>query len=295
VRRLRLAAVPLAIGLVALAPGRMAGSPGDVRAGAARWLAGYDRALAALVATETSTQRVFRRNTVGEHTITRVMRSEFAWVPVLGGRDTLGVRDVREMDGQPVGEPGRLEALLRAPGAERDSRVAALLGESVRLLEVPTAVNFNFPTFALGYLRDVNAERAKWNTKNGPSPGLVALRFKESDRSLVRTPEGRTVKAEGTLVVETATGRVRETSVVLNDAHAVDVPAPGTEMVRYEARVRYADDAHVGAWVPTEMVDRYEWRRRASESGAITNALLVDGKATYTQYRRYGTEGKLLR
>lgn len=292
--RLRLAAALLGMGLVALVPAPLTGSARDVRALAARWLEAYDRTLAALVATETSTQRVYRRNTRGEHTITRVMTSEFAWVPVLGGRDTLGLRDVREMDGRPVGEPGRLEALLRAPGSERESRVAALLGESVRLLEVPTAVNFNFPTFALGYLREPNAERARWSVKDGPAAGLVALRFKETDRALVRTPEGRMVKAEGTMVVEADGGRVRETSVVLNDAHAIDEPSPGTEMVRYEARVRYAADGRVEAWVPVEMNDRYEWRRRSAEAGAVTNALLIDGRATYTEFRRYDTDVRMV-
>jgi hypothetical protein len=290
----------MAVALVAAAvlsavPARTAGSAADLRAAAARWLDAYDRTLAALVAIETGTQRVYRRNTRGEHTITRVMKAEFGWVPVLEARSVLGVRDVREMDGQPIGEPGRLEALLLASGADRARRAAALLGESIRLLEVPTSVNFNYPTFALDYLRETNAASARWTLKDGDSPGTATLRFKETDRSLVRTPEGRMVRAEGTFLVETATGRVRGTSVVLNDAHAVDVPAPGTEMVRYEARVRYDADAHVEAWVPVEMVDRYEWRRRASESGAITNALLLDGKATYAGYRRFAAEASIVR
>jgi hypothetical protein len=289
-----MAAALAAAALLSAAPARPAGSAADVRAASARWLEDYDRTLAALVAIETSTQRVYRRNTKGENTITRAMTAEFGWVPVLEGRSVLGVRDIREMDGQPVGEPGRLEALLRAPGPDRAQRAAALLGESIRLLEVPTSINFNYPTFALDYLREANAAGARWSLKAGAAPGEGALRFKEGDRTLVRTPEGRMVRAEGTIVVEAATGRVLSTSVVLNDAHAVDVPAPGTEMVRYEARVRYDTDAHVQAWVPIEMVDRYEWRRRASESGAITNALLLDGKATYAQYRRYGTVSRIV-
>lgn len=274
---------------------RPAGSAGDVRERAARWLESYDRVLAALVATETCTQRVRRVTTYDASTTTRVLVSEFAWVPVLEGHDVLGVRDVRQVDGRPIEGASRLEALLRAPAGERDARIAALLAESVRLLEVPTAVNFNFPTFALGYLRPENASRARWSVRDGRALSATAmLRFRETARTLVRTPEGRAVKAEGWFEVDRASGQVNEAGVTLHDAHAVDAPMPGVEAVQYEARVRFAREPRLDVWVPTVMEDRYDWRRRSVDTGNTARALVIEGRSTYADFRRFDTTVRIV-
>jgi len=286
--------VVLVLAWVLVAPGPL--SADDVRGAAERWLAGYDRALAAVVAIETYAQHVRRKEPedTTESASQRVVESEFAWVPVLGGRDVLGVRAVRSIDGRFVGEAGRLDALLRAAVPERDAQVRRLLAESVRHLEVPSAVNFNFPTFALAYLRPENAERSKWSVRDGPTADTAEIRFRERDRTLVRTREGQPVRAEGILVVERATGRVLESRLQLagnrraEDAHAV------RESVRYDAHVRYVDEPRLGMAVPADMDDRYEWRLRAPKHRGKEAYLVIDGRATYSGYRRFQTEARIV-
>jgi hypothetical protein len=292
----RAALLTAAACLLVLAHARLSGSGADVRAAAARWLESYDQALAAVVATETCAQRVRSKEpaNLSEATTTRALESEFAWVAVLGGRDVVGVRAVRLVDGRAVGDAGRLDALLRAPAPEREAQVATLLAESVRHLQVPSAVNFNFPTFALAYLRPGNAERAKWSVRDGPTPATAELRFRETGRALVRTPEGRQIKAEGSLVVDRATGRIVESRVALNDARTFNGPPPSVETVLYEARVRYADEPRLGLLVPSAMEDRYEWRLHASENRNLSMHLIIEGRSTYTQYRRFGTEARIV-
>jgi hypothetical protein len=269
-------------------------SADDVRGLAARWLAGYDQALAAVVATETYVQEVRRKEAhdTAESVTSRIVTSEFAWVPVLGGRDVLGVRAVRSIDGRVVGDAGRLEALLNVEAPDREAQVQALLAESVRHLEVPGAVNFNFPTFTLAYLRPENAGRAKWSVRDGPDADTADLRFRERERTLVRTREGQRVRAEGSLIVERATGRVRESRLALTDVHLVN--ASSTESVRYEAIVRYTQEPRLGIAVPSEMDDRYEWRLRNSGNRGDVAHVAIDGHATYTDFRRFQTDARIV-
>jgi len=292
--RLCFAAFALALAWGLVAPGVV--SADDVRGAARRWLSGYDPALAAVVATETYAQHVRRKepDDMTESASHRVVSSEFAWVPVLGGQDVLGVRAVRSIDDRIVGEAGRLDALLRTAAPDRDAQVQALLAESVRHLEVPSAVNFNFPTFTLAYLRPENAERAKWSVRDGPTADTAELRFRERDRTLVRTREGQRVRAEGSLVVDRATGRVRESHLVLSDARVRGGDSAMTESVHYEATVRYTDEPRLAMAVPTEMDDRYEWRLRPSEHRGDAAYLVIDGRATYSEYRRFQTDARIV-
>ena len=287
----------LTAGLLAVSgPSILAASAADLRRTAARWLETYDRTLGTLVATETYTQRVRSKepSNLSESSVSRSLVSEFAWVPVLDGQDLIGVRAVRRIDNETVGSDGRLEALLRAPALERDAGVNRLLAESVRHLQVPSAVNFNFPTFALGYLREENADRAKWSVRDGPIPGTAELRFHETKRTLVRTPEGRPIKASGSLVVERATGRVIESRVRLEDARAFHGPPPGVESVAYDAHVKYVEAGRLGVLVPSVMDDRYEWQLRVAEYGNIGRLLVIEGRSTYTDYRRYQTDARIV-
>jgi len=298
VRRLPFAAATLAVVacLCDVAGTRISASAGDVREAAARWLESYDRTIAAVVAKETCGQRVRSKEPANltEAVSTRELVSEFAWVPVLGGRDVVGVRAVRLVDGRAVGDAGRLDALLRAPAPDQEAQVARLLAESVKFLQVPSAVNFNFPTFALSYVRAENADRAKWSVKPGPNAATAVLRFRESGRTLVRTPEGRPIKAQGSLVVERATGRVLETEVQLSDARMYSGPPPSVETVLYQAHVVYADDPRLGLAVPSVMDDRYEWNLRANENESIGLHLVIEGRSAYTDYRRFGTEVRIV-
>jgi len=170
--------------------------------------------------------------------------------------------------------------------------VQALLAESVRYLQVPSAVNFNFPTFALSYLRPENADRARWSVREGTTQGTAELRFREKNRTLVRTPDGHAIKAEGSFLLERATGRMLDSHVRLNGARTANGPPPNVEQVVYDAHVQYGEDSHLAIVVPTVMEDRYEWRVQASDN--LLGLLVIDGRSTYTEYRRFATEGRIV-
>jgi hypothetical protein len=80
----------------------------------------------------------------------------------------------------------------------------------------------------------------------------------------------------GWFTVEEATGVVIESGLT--------VTAPDFQA---EIRARYRLDSGLGVWVPGEMKETYETLRRRS----ITSMLLLDtsmeGKATYSRFRRF--------
>jgi hypothetical protein len=257
----------------------------EVLARVRQYVEWYDRQLVTLIADERYVQisGAADPGAAAWSRRTRLLQSEFAWVTVSGLHDTLGVREVLRVDGQLVGGALRLRALLARPPADPSAEVRAILAESATHNVGSVRRNINFPTFALVYLRDPRQHDTRWHAIR--SGEHVRLEFEERDRStLVRTPDGIRTPARGRFTIDPGSGRIlaSELRVRIRERHA-SVP-----MV-YWMLVDFAPDPRLELWVPVRMLERqYREGTTAAPAGDT-------GEATYANYRRFETSGRVIR
>jgi hypothetical protein len=258
-------------------------SPADVasRAPSARDLASraseyvrfYDQRVVAIVGEERYEQRS-RERVVGRapDDMSQSARSRLAWVHLPRLDDTVAVREVFEIDGHAVQHSSRLEQLLKAPAAQLENVVRDLLNESAAYNLASGSRNINFPTFPLVYLRTLNLDRSRWRSA-GREGTLTVISFEERRRpTIVRSGAGHNLRARGRFSIDEKTGRIERAEVRLDG---------------YRLEVSFSPAERLGIWLPFRMEDTYE------RSGRY-HYLRVDGEATYSDYRRFETEGRLL-
>ena len=243
-------------------------SKGDVLKRAAAYVDTQADLLPQLVAEERTRQKQEPRFRMDDVTVSRLERetwADFAWVRIEGLPDALGVRDVRAVDGQPVGNEGRLERLLRIPMSERFAAVQKLLAESARYNLAPGSRNMNLPTFALFLLHRTLQPR---------------FSFKERDRpTVIRGPRLENVFCQGRVWIDPATGEVRRTEL------RAQVGDPGDGFyTTYFLAVDFANEPSLQILLPRHLRERYE-----------TRMTIVTGDAEYVGYRRFQTGGRLVR
>ena len=244
----------------------------DVVARVARYVSEYGAKLADVVAEETYRQRAPRG--VGA-TITRTLRSDYALTWVSASDGWVGYRDTFEVDGLPVRDrESRLERLLASGATSHAARIA---DENARynLANDRLSRNVNVPTFALDLLQpryrdrfsarhlrdDTSTARTKW-----------LLEFRERDRpTIVRTPDGRDQPSTIEVLVDPATGEVHRTTV-------------SWERVKGSIVVEYGRVPGIPVPVPVSMFERF-----MTSDGAE-----IEGDATYANYRRFETSGRLI-
>jgi hypothetical protein len=259
----------------------------DARAVLARvrgYVASYDRQLVALIADEhyvqTDSVASAQSTPAGR---SRVLDSEFGWVwlPVL--QDTIGVREVRRVDGRPVAGGSRLRQLLERPPADASAEVRAILAESATHNIGEVRRNINFPTFALTYLRHPRERDTRWRAVR--LGNHVDLHFEERDRStLVRSADGTRTPARGRFSVDPDSGRIAACEL------RVRIGGSGSSgRTSYWMLVTFAPEPRLGLWVPVRMLERhYRNGREQTLGGEIS-------EATYGNYRRYEGSGRLVK
>ncbi len=181
-----------AVGHVALTAGFVADhtpSTKELLKRAAAYVSQQAELLPQLVAEERSSQTLRPRV---QHLIDpppRVIesRADFAWIRLEGMPEAIGVRDVREVDGRPVGGPERLEELLRRPTTSSIAAARALLAESARYNVGPLWRNVNLPTTALFLLHDSLQPRFSWKVEGTGESGAVCT-FLQGTRAAYRDP-----------------------------------------------------------------------------------------------------------
>jgi hypothetical protein len=270
--------------LVASLPAAGGDGTKDVLARARGYVADYDRQLIAVIADERYLQAVTAASGEAfEGSRERVLDSEFAWIslPALG--ETIGVRDVLRVDGRTIADGVRLRTLLEHPRQDASREVLAILAESARHNIGDLFRNFNFPTFPLVYIRRGAESGLRWRADRAGR--TVVLRFDEQERStIVRTIDGRPTRGSGRFTVDRASGRVLACDIRLR---LPDEPA--SRLQEYRIWVEFAHDERLDLWVPVRMIE---------QAGRAGGAALPDaglrGEATYRNYRRYETTGRLL-
>jgi hypothetical protein len=274
----------LVAALLALGPAAAEPDLNTVLQRAGRYAADYHQRFTALVAEERYVQRV------GPHAARgtgfagvqqeRTLTSEYVIVRDFAGSNSwLGVRDVYAVDGEPVNaDRTRLQALLGDTSRPLTARVRELadLQAKYNLGEIYRTINV--PTLALEFLLPDRQPRFRFNHKGtaafrGTNAWIVT--YAERDRpTIIRTPEGRDVRSEGSFWIDPATG-----AVVRTELRAGQIPGRPLHSIII---VSYTHNPRFDMFLPDDMNELY-----------LTARNRIEGHATYSNFRRFETEVRI--
>jgi hypothetical protein len=209
----------------------------------------------------------------------RTLKSDFAIVRLAGDDSWIGVRDVLEVDGEPIpGERGRLQALLSDSRTSLAARVRRLADEQAKYNVGELYRTINFPTLPLEFLLAdrqprFRFRRARTSTFNGIPVWTIA--FEERQRpTLIRTPQGRDVVSAGVFWIDPQTGAVLRTELRAGE----NVSA----RLRSIILVSYARHDRFDMLLPDDMNELY-----------VSGRNRIEGHATYSNFRRFETETRI--
>lgn len=262
----------------------------------------WERELGSVVADEDYQQTVKRQQRLGAidrarrpAVETRRLTSEFTLVHFDEGlAEWLGFRHVKRVDDRPVNDGGpRLNELMNDASLSWRERWRRVRDLSAVFNLGSISRDFNVPTFALAALRTGGHVRFSFSTPRADrldGTTLTLIEFNERSRpSLVTGSGGRDVLLRGKVWVDAADGRVRRTELTLRDRLYIPTTEPGDapmqdDLLTSRLTVVFGPDAQVGTWVPVEMREQYD-----SSNGEQTL-----GRATYSNYRRFRTGGRVV-
>lgn len=254
-----------------------AASLGDVLERAAAYAQNYQRDFTSVVAEERYEQKVTRRGGNAEQ---RVLRSDYMLLRGDPGRAPwLSFRDVFEVDGTPVaGERGRLERWLRDSHASFASRARALALDQARYNIGDVVRTINVPLLPLEFLSPENQDRLRFRLRGRETLiGIetMVVTFEERRKpTLIRTPEGDDVPANGTFWIEPSSGRVLKSELRTGERDR--------RQIRTSIVVTYEPNERLTMLVPSSMEEAYLAARET-----------ITGTARYSNYRRFETDVRI--
>lgn len=271
-------------------------APDAVRSRLHAYLTGYEQELRTVVAEERMLQWPMREagsvylgstggtsGTVRRDTSrVRILESDVAFVSLPGNAGWLGYRDVRRVGDKAVRRRGpSLEDLLKATSDDARERAMVLLLESARHnLGAPRTINL--PSLPLELLHERNSARYVVETTSSDRIGechALRLDLAETARpTIIQRPEGGDMPTRVSAWVEPATGRLCKAEVRMRDAR-LGVP-------EFTAIVSVEFERHdaLGLTVPVRMNELFFIPQRSRG----------EGEATYSNYRRFTTSGRLV-
>lgn len=289
-RRTIVAAV-LAVAVTSL-PSALAGSAQDrqleaVLEKSARYVAEFRRQLSEIVAEETYRQDIANTSRIGGPTTmlapTRVLKSDLLLVKPSDAERHVELRDVFEVDGNPVRDrEARLELLLRDPRA--GARIGAIIEESARYNIGSIQRNINTPLMALQFLdrgyqgrfrfthvekaRPVFTASADQAINDTPvfrvSTEMWTVEYRERDRNtVIKRPNGGDLPAHGRFWIDPTTGAVLISEMIVDGGGVIAT-----------VTVSYQSEPLMGFMVPIEMRESY-----------VRDGERISGHAQYGRFR----------
>ena len=263
----------------------------------------WERDLGSVVADESYRQMVERlprsgvtRQSNKPPRETRELLSEFTLIHFEDpAADYLGFRNVSHVDGKPVALQGpSINQLMNDPALSWKEKWERVRDRSAAFNIGSAARDVNIPTFALAALRSASHSRFSFSKPRSERVDgilLSVMDLRERARpTLVSGFGGRDIPLQGKVWLDAREGRVHRTEIRLRDRMPVSPEEASQHLARDEElttqiTVVFGPDTNVGAWVPLEMRERYD-----NAWGEVTT-----GRATYTNYRRFQTSGRLIR
>jgi hypothetical protein len=254
---------------------------------AVTYVAEYEKQFAFLIADEEYTQTLYDAD--DRKVKTRVLKAELflTYLPTDG--EWIAVRDVLEVDGEPVKDREDLRALL---AKSRETRlVKELTWRNSRYNIGRLERNFNEPTLPLLLLDAKRTPRIRFDRKRVTRENdvtLATLAFEERGApTLVATRSDGPVRAKGEFLLDAATGTIRRTLFQLN--------RPGIAVVLETA---YLKDDKLNLWLPSVFTEHYESGSNITGMGLSRSAAraareVVKCEARYTNYRRFEVTARI--
>jgi hypothetical protein len=140
--------------------------------------------------------------------------------------------------------------------------------------------NFNVPTTVLFFFARENVDRFKFSRKDRRQDAAWEIQFREVYRpTLIRTPDGVSVPAEGTIWVNPSDGTILRTHL------RVAPPRERSESGLAEIEVTFQRVDSLAMWLPASMDESYlDLRGRTTHTAA---------HAEYDNYRRFETSARV--
>jgi hypothetical protein len=207
----------------------------------------------------------------------RTMLSDYVLLQ-LPDEDWVALRDVYEIDGTAVADrTARLKTLFAGPREQLGERAMAMAKESADFnLGEHYYRTINLPTFTLRALRPAHRKRIEFD-KAGEEfiddTRTWVVTFREAKGpTFSATPGGRDIPSHGRFWVESDTGVVLRSEMILGGTRRVSARATIT--------VTYRLEPSLGFRVPIEMRERYDNPRRKRDD-------VVIAVATYSDFRSF--------
>ena len=289
--RLALAAAVLSASASAL-PVQQAPVADTVRARLHAYLSTYEHVLGTLIAEERLQQWPMKQRLLNNGGLTpdfvrdasriKTLTSDVAFVTLPGNAGWLGYRNVRRIGDREVRRRGpSLEELLKATSEDARERAMLLLLESARHnLGAPRTINL--PSMPLELLHQRNQARYVIDTSSGDRVGdcrAMRLDLSETARpSIIQRPDGGDMPTSVSAWVEPETGRLCKAEVRIRDGRL------GVPEFTAVVSVEFARSADLDLTVPSRMQEVFFIAPRGRG----------ESEATYSNYRRFTTSGRLV-
>jgi hypothetical protein len=251
------------------------------------YLREYALRLPATIATEHYEQRCVaspRVQIVGNGRA--VLESEFGIMRMESPAGWLGVRDVQSVNGEVVPDrQERLQALFLNPSGRRIDQARRIAQENARFNVGPIRRTINDPAIVLAMLEDDPNRAPLRFSKTGDTTidgaGAWVIKFDERRRpTLIQTTTGEDQPANGRAWVDPSSGRLMRAELTIEAPPEIFGPVTHVGFTATIV-VEFADEPRLGLWVPSRMTERYA-------------SLPCSGEATYTNYRIFGVQTKIL-
>jgi hypothetical protein len=208
----------------------------------------------------------------------RRLESEFALVQGGPGEVLwLAIRDVMKVDGQPIADRSRLKALLANSRGNLRAGARAIAEEQAKYNIGDVYRTINVPTLPLEFLLPDRQSRFRFKitgtaTVSGVESTAVAYDEREKP-TIIRTPNGANVVSRGSVWLDDR-GRVLKTELLTS----------GPRGLRAAVTVTYAVEPRLEILVPATMSESYSSGRS-----------MITAVATYSNFRRFETEARIVR
>jgi len=222
----------------------------------------------------------------------RRIRSEtvFAWL--LEQQSWLIARKVLSVDGTPVPDSKeRLDAVLGETGPARNARLQRLRDEGARFNIGRIYRNFNDPTFVLQLLAPGFQSRFAFTILGVEKDSWKVAFSERTAPTVVQTPTSKNLLSSGTVWIGRAQAAIVRTELAVKD------PSANTTA---DISVDYRFDPRLGIGVPVRMEEVYKQSvitniaPAGSPRRLLTTWERIECVATYSNYRRFETSGRLV-
>jgi hypothetical protein len=254
---------------------------------ATRYVLAYEQSFSLLVAHEVYTQEIRRPSNPGTNlsrnnpgggmlaggpTKVQELRSDFLLVQLGEGAGWLQVRDPFEVNATKLRDRDEYLIGLFVSGHPARFEEADRVVEEAKKFNIGTVErSVNHPTLAMMFLHPRVRERFHFDDQGVDAVNLrslVKLGYRETARpTLIKTTRGRDIGLTGTLWVDSATGTVVKTDLIVADPD-----------VRAQVTVTFRNDEKLKIWVPSLMEEYYKATQSLDEVFATAN---------YTNVRKY--------